>query len=159
MIVNIDIGSGPLTAWHWSFLWHIAPHLAIVRSRLLQPRRGLELSTCTSQECHLAFNVSSTTEDISVQPVLSWRITVMCTASELLTFWLSCVLVTFICFIMAALCNRGAIIFLPCNFFLSIFYLFSFFSFLHVLCVLLYTVCMCRFVTRWGWPGGIEAYP
>ena len=32
-------------------------------------------------------------------------------------------------------------------------------SFLHVLCVLLYTVCMCRFVTRWGGPGGIEAYP
>ena len=26
-------------------------------------------------------------------------------------------------------------------------------------CVLLYTVCMCRFVTRWGGPGGIEAYP
>ena len=24
---------------------------------------------------------------------------------------------------------------------------------------LLYTVCMCRFVTRWGGPGGIEAYP
>jgi len=23
----------------------------------------------------------------------------------------------------------------------------------------LYTVCMCRFVTRWGGPGGIEAYP
>ena len=32
-------------------------------------------------------------------------------------------------------------------------------SFLHVLCVLLYTVCTCRFVTRWGGPGGIEAYP
>ena len=31
-------------------------------------------------------------------------------------------------------------------------------SFLHVLCVLLYTVCMCRFVTRWGGPVGIEAY-
>ena len=30
--------------------------------------------------------------------------------------------------IMAALCNRGAIIFLPCDFYLSIFYL-SFFSF------------------------------
>ena len=29
-------------------------------------------------------------------------------------------------------------------------------SFLHVL---LYTVCMCRFVTWWGGPGGIEAYP
>jgi len=23
----------------------------------------------------------------------------------------------------------------------------------------LYTVCMCRFVTWWGGPGGIEAYP
>ena len=32
-------------------------------------------------------------------------------------------------------------------------------SFLHVLCVLLYTVCMCRSVTRWGGPGVIEAYP
>ena len=32
-------------------------------------------------------------------------------------------------------------------------------SSLHVLCVLLYTVCMCRFVTWWGGPGGIEAYP
>jgi len=32
-------------------------------------------------------------------------------------------------------------------------------SFLHVLCVLLYTVCMCRFVTWWGGPDGIEAYP
>ena len=32
-------------------------------------------------------------------------------------------------------------------------------SFLYVLCVLLYTVCMCRFVARWGGHGGIEAYP
>ena len=30
-------------------------------------------------------------------------------------------------------------------------------SFLY--CVLLYVVCMLRFVTRWGGPGGIEAYP
>jgi len=28
-------------------------------------------------------------------------------------------------FFMAALCNRGAIIFLPCDFYLSFFYLFS----------------------------------
>jgi len=26
-------------------------------------------------------------------------------------------------------------------------------------CVLLCVVCMLRFVTRWGGPGGIEAYP
>jgi len=31
-------------------------------------------------------------------------------------------------FFMAALCNRGAIIFLPCSFFLSIYLLRSFFS-------------------------------
>jgi len=30
---------------------------------------------------------------------------------------------------------------------------------LHVLCVLFYTVCMCRFVTWWRGPGGTEAYP
>jgi len=33
----------------------------------------------------------------------------------------------FCVFIMAALCNRGAIIFLPCSFFLSIFFYLSFF--------------------------------
>jgi len=32
-------------------------------------------------------------------------------------------------------------------------------SFLYVLCVLLYIAYMCRFVTWWGGPGGIEAYP
>jgi len=29
----------------------------------------------------------------------------------------------------------------------------------YVLCVSLYIACMCRIVTWWGGPGGIEAYP
>jgi len=34
-------------------------------------------SARTSQECHLTFNVSSTTEDISFQRLLHWRICVL----------------------------------------------------------------------------------
>jgi len=30
---------------------------------------------------------------------------------------------------------------------------------IYVLCVSLYIACMCRIVTWWGGPGGIEAYP
>jgi len=32
-------------------------------------------------------------------------------------------------------------------------------SFSYVLCVLSYVACMCRIVTWWGGPGGIEAHP
>ena len=79
-------------------------------------------------------HLANTTHHPLINGELGWRHTFQ---RERQTFWTFVVMFWYctVCprfllrrFIMAALCNRGAIIFLPCDFYLSFFLLLSFFS-------------------------------